>query len=160
IGTVDNNHKYLVTFEDYYGGGDKDYNDLEFYVTGNLYVLSSSITPAPTPTPSPDTIPPSISGVSASLSSNKKIVTIRWTASDNVGINKVVIRISTDGGTSYPNIIRDSSWTTNPGKTKSDSFAWKSNMNYSSAKFKVIVYDNADNTAFGVTDTIRGIKKY
>lgn len=29
-------HKYLVTFEDYWNGGDKDYNDLEFYVSGNL----------------------------------------------------------------------------------------------------------------------------
>lgn len=32
------NHKYLVTFEDFWGGGDKDYNDLEFYVSGNLSI--------------------------------------------------------------------------------------------------------------------------
>lgn len=29
-------HKYLVTFEDFWQGGDKDYNDLEFYVSGNV----------------------------------------------------------------------------------------------------------------------------
>jgi len=29
-------HKYLVTFEDYWNGGDKDYNDVEFYVSGNV----------------------------------------------------------------------------------------------------------------------------
>ncbi len=29
-------HRYLVSFEDYWNGGDKDYNDLEFYVSGNV----------------------------------------------------------------------------------------------------------------------------
>lgn len=29
-------HKYLVTFEDFWNGGDKDYNDVEFYVSGNV----------------------------------------------------------------------------------------------------------------------------
>lgn len=29
-------HRYLVSFEDYWNGGDKDYNDLEFYLSGNL----------------------------------------------------------------------------------------------------------------------------
>lgn len=29
-------HRYLVTFEDFWQGGDKDYNDVEFYVSGNV----------------------------------------------------------------------------------------------------------------------------
>lgn len=29
-------HRYLVSFEDFWNGGDKDYNDLEFYLSGNL----------------------------------------------------------------------------------------------------------------------------
>ncbi len=159
IGSVGNSKKYLVTFEDFYGGGDKDYNDLEFYVIGNLYVLSTTPTPAPTPTPQHDTTPPTMSGVSAALSANKKEVTISWTASDNVGVSRIVIRISTDGGTTYPNIIRDSSWTTNPGQSKSGSFTWDANQDYSSAKFKVVAYDAVGNTAFGVSNTVNDIKK-
>jgi hypothetical protein len=34
-------HKYLVTFEDYWGGGDEDYNDLEFYVSGDVSTACS-----------------------------------------------------------------------------------------------------------------------
>ena len=33
-------HKYLVSFEDYWGGGDKDYNDVEFFVSGNVGICS------------------------------------------------------------------------------------------------------------------------
>jgi len=29
-------HKYLVSFEDYMGGGDNDYNDVEFFVSGDV----------------------------------------------------------------------------------------------------------------------------
>lgn len=29
-------HRYLVSFEDFWNGGDKDYNDLEFYLSGEL----------------------------------------------------------------------------------------------------------------------------
>jgi len=38
-------HKYLVSFEDFWNGGDKDYNDVEFYVSGNL---STDNCPLPT----------------------------------------------------------------------------------------------------------------
>jgi hypothetical protein len=37
-------HKYLVTFEDSWNGGDKDYNDLEFYVNGNVSTSCSAST--------------------------------------------------------------------------------------------------------------------
>jgi len=36
-------HKYLVTFEDYWGGGDKDYNDVEFFVSGNVGICTPDL---------------------------------------------------------------------------------------------------------------------
>ena len=150
-------HKtYLVTFEDYYGGGDKDYNDVEFYVIGNIYTATATaVTPAPTTTPAPDSSSPTVSGVTASQNSWTKKVTIGWTASDNVGITDIEIRLSTDGGYSYPNIIRQSSWTTSANQVRTDSFEWTPNKNYSKAKFKVIAYDEAENAGSGVSSSIK-----
>lgn len=153
-------NKYLVSFEDYWQGGDKDYNDVQFYVTGNIYsVIAPASTPAPTVTPASDTTKPSISGVSATKSYDSKKVTITWTASDNVGVSGVIIRLSTDGGHSYPSIVRDSSWVTNANEVKTGSFTWDPNKNYNIAKFKVIVSDAAGNTNSAESGTIYNLKK-
>jgi hypothetical protein len=38
-------HKYLVSFEDMEGGGDNDYNDVEFYVSGDVTTACSAVNP-------------------------------------------------------------------------------------------------------------------
>ncbi len=149
-------HKYLITFEDFYGGGDKDYNDVEFYVNGNVslnVVPTPTPTPAPTVTPAPDTTPPSVSGITRSQQNKTKPVIIGWTASDNFGVTKIEIRLSDDGGSTYPYILRSSSWTTTAGQTKTDSYSWTPGRSYSNAKFKVIAYDAAGNSMYAVSSS-------
>ncbi|HWQ65833.1 MAG TPA: type IV pilin [Methanospirillum sp.] len=141
-------HKYLVSFEDYHEGGDKDYNDVEFYVNGNLYVQSVP-TPAPTATPVPDIIAPTVSIISPTkwTSWNKQTRhDIVWSASDNVGVVKVDIWYSKDDGLSNKTIIKD---ITNTGR-----YAWNI-PNIKGDKMKIIVtaYDAAENPGTGISGT-------
>lgn len=41
--TTGTHHKYLVSFEDFFNGGDKDYNDVQFFVSGNVSTDCSAI---------------------------------------------------------------------------------------------------------------------
>jgi FlaG/FlaF family flagellin (archaellin) len=140
-------HKYLVTFEDYWQGGDKDYNDVEFYVSGNLFTMATPTptptpTPAPTATPSSDTTPPSVSisspvpGVSWSKNTYH---TISWSATDTVGVTQIVIKLSTDGGSSYPYTVLSTS-------SNTGSYNWYvPNKKTTMARLKVTAYDAAGN---------------
>jgi hypothetical protein len=138
--------KYLVTFEDFWQGGDKDYNDVEFYVSGNIMT-------------STDTAPPTVSGVTVSQNPTTKLVTIGWTASDDTGVSNIIIRLSDNGGRSYDYILLDSSWTTTPNQVRSDTFSWTPYSNYNSAKFKVVAYDGVSNTGSAESSLISISKK-
>lgn len=57
----------------------------------------------------PDTVPPVVTNVSVGSGAKKvkrgQSVTITWQSSDNLGISVHSIRLSTDGGTTFPNLL-------------------------------------------------------
>jgi len=145
--------KYLISFEDSTDTGSFDWNDVEFYVSGNLYVSNASASSSGSPS---DNTRPTVYGVSASQSNKgTKPVTIGWTAQDAIGVTKIEIWLSENGGLFNQNII-SSVW--NPANT-TGSYVWQPNRAYQKAKFKVIAYDTARNAGIATTSSSLNIQK-
>lgn len=116
---------------------------------------TESPTPAPTSTPEVDIQPPSVTVSSPVAGEEWKKHTsksIFWTASDNVGVTQIEIKLSRDGGSTYPDILLDTSspemYLENNNNYK---YIWTvpANKKTDNAKIKIIAYDSAGNPGSG-----------
>lgn len=74
--------------------------------------------------------------------------TIRWTASDNLGVTSISIYYSTDGGSSFPHTVAT-------GEADDGVFLWTIPATLSNnCKVKVVAYDAAANEGVDVSDAV------
>ncbi|PYP86034.1 MAG: hypothetical protein DMF61_14450 [Blastocatellia bacterium AA13] len=96
----------------------------------------------------PDPIPPGVSLVAprgGELISGGAVTSIKWTESDNVGVVRRIIELSTDGGASFVEVASIDG----PGSAGQMSYQWQvpPALGTQSVIIRVIVYDGSGNAA-------------
>ncbi|MBI4469946.1 MAG: PKD domain-containing protein [Acidobacteria bacterium] len=97
-----------------------------------------------------DTTPPRVSLISPAggeVLLPGALFTIRWNSSDNVGVVSHEVRLSTDGGNSFPTLLAGGL----PGASQSFDWLIPTNLVTSVARVQVTARDGAGNTGSGVS---------
>jgi hypothetical protein len=98
--------------------------------------------------PPPDTTPPTVAVLSpknGDLLPGGNAASITWNESDDVGVMKRVIDLSTDGGGTFQQIAS----VTGPGTTGLQSYSWQvpAGLSTGNGMIRITVYDAANNSA-------------
>jgi len=100
--------------------------------------------------PPPDVVPPQVALVEPNggeVFYSGSVDTVRWIATDNIGVDSVSIYYSTDGGSSFPYIVVT-------GQQNDSSYVWTiPDTPSESCLVKVVAYDTSLNSAQAVSDS-------
>jgi hypothetical protein len=114
----------------------------------NLPVSSTNTTPFEIMNGPPDTTPPAVTLQSQNTADpigGGLVSSIKWTETDNVGVLRRVIELSTDNGNTYQQIAD----LTAPSSGVSQTYDWQvaANLATDKGKVRITVYDGAGNSA-------------